>query len=277
MHILNWIQPQYTQHNISTQATTTLKIVTLSLSLSRLVGRSSDALVKRVKNKDLELFECKQTSRTITPDYLATWKSPKSSSGTSCCSLFSSPRFFSTWGDSSFSRDLCGLTSGEIPNGGLLSGESTGERGGGGGGGSRIPTEASLFLDLSSNERLFRRCSKNLDLMLPPSFCWVQKERRHQKIRVCVNCLLTRWVWEYEILLSWAEVLRSPRLLNYNRLKKNAGIDTPSLLQFSSYSDTYRLKKIIWLEPQIFPDNWKMKLNKERKYFIWSWRAAWKS
>lgn len=82
----------------------------------------------------------------------------------------------SDWGfsdDSFFSEDASsGLDFGEIPKGDL-SAASTGERGDGGGG-SLILTE-SLFLDLSSNERLLKRCSKNLDLLLPPSFYFQTK------------------------------------------------------------------------------------------------------
>lgn len=81
---------------------------------------------------------------------------------------------FSILDDSLFSEDASSGVFGEIPNGDL-SAASTGERGGGGGGGSLILTERSLFLDLSSNDRLLKRCSKNLDLVLPPSFYFQTK------------------------------------------------------------------------------------------------------
>jgi hypothetical protein len=113
----------------------------------------------------------------------AAWKSPKSSSTVSC-STFSAAAGCS--GESSALAGivlvvLVGSAAGTWGGNSALKGEvttpSVGETGEGGGGGSLRDTGASLEFDFSSNESLFRPCSKNADFVLVPvSFCPEQKQ-----------------------------------------------------------------------------------------------------
>lgn len=128
-------------------------------------------------NYELQFSNCTEFP---TKHHPAAWKSPKSSSATSCgpCSLADSDVSGSSFAVAeSFVSADCSRLSLDGDTGGDLASAATGESGAGGGGGGLSNIVESFRLAFSSNDRLFRPCSKNLDLMVPPGFCCPGKKK----------------------------------------------------------------------------------------------------